>query len=247
MPRLIPRSPDRRQVLAVTAAGVAFPTIVRAEAPAASILYGCQSGQETLDEGHGGGNPFASALVECLADRRLALSDLPTRLRSLTTEKSEGFQAIDAPYALRPASYRLADASAAGRRTALVMIISAYSHRDVPDLPGAARDGRRISEALARAGYDVTYRADPDPTDMIAMLGAFSTRSRSSEAAVVYATGHGVEHDGAVRLLARDYIPGQGVARLPQQSLAISTLAAAAKARTVNLAFWAGCRSPFTY
>jgi hypothetical protein len=244
--RLLP-SADRRRVLVLAAAGIALPAIARPTAPPTSILYACQSGQETLDEGHGGGNPFASALIDCLSERQLTLRALPARMRSLTTEKSEEFQLVDAGSTLRPGGYRLAGPGHGGSRVALVMTVSKYSHAGVPVLAGAARDGARVQEALFRGGYDVTYAADLDRAAMISALEVFSKRTRSADAAVIYATGHGVESRGTVRMLAPDYRPGQGEDRLPDQSLAIPTLAAAAQASTVNLMFWAGCRSPFTY
>ncbi len=239
--------PDRRRFIALTAAGLAGAAPARAAPPAAYVFYACQAGQEALDEGFGGGNPFARAFIDLLAMPALPLAEAPGRMRDMTAALSDGFQAAETPAGIQPADYRLADPGTGRRRVALVMIESLYGAPGVPVLPGAARDGLRVAEALRAAGFATAYEADLDRPAMLQVLADFAVRSRNAEAAVIYSTGHGVQSGGAVRLLATDYVTGRGEARLGERSVAVPELADAARARTINLVFWAGCRSPFTY
>src|SRR5690242_9993313 len=63
----------------------------------ALVFYACTSGKQTLDRDEGGGNPFASSLIDILARPRLRLAELPVALRELTRKKSRGFQSADVP------------------------------------------------------------------------------------------------------------------------------------------------------
>jgi hypothetical protein len=225
--------------------GAALSAGPAAASPRPYVLYAAQPGAETLDEGHGGGNPFASALVDLLADPGLTLGALPVGLRRLASEKSDGFQHADVPRDIRPAGLLLTRGGL--RRTALVAVQSAYGNPGVPQLPGAARDGERITAALARAGFTVRYAPDLARENLVGALEAFATASRHADLALVYATGHGVQSGGVTHLLMPDYLPGRGEARLGERSLTIPRLAEAAQARRANLMLWAGCRSPFTF
>lgn len=60
--------------------------------PPPIYLYASQSGRPTLDQGEGGGNPFASALVELLNRPALNFDEFRTELVDLTERKSRGFQ-----------------------------------------------------------------------------------------------------------------------------------------------------------
>jgi hypothetical protein len=55
-------------------------------------LYASQSGRPTFDQGEGGGNPFASALVDLLAHPTPSFAMFRTELIERTLLKSEGFQ-----------------------------------------------------------------------------------------------------------------------------------------------------------
>jgi len=61
------------------------------------VFYASQSGRPTLDAGEGGGNPFASALIELLQRQSLTLAELHSDIVRLTQTKSQGFQIPDAP------------------------------------------------------------------------------------------------------------------------------------------------------
>lgn len=53
-------------LLAVSTSGALQLAMAKSEHAAPSVFYASQSGKSTLDQGQGGGNPFASALVELL-------------------------------------------------------------------------------------------------------------------------------------------------------------------------------------
>ena len=231
-----------RRAVSAAALALAAPAMAR---PTPYVLYAAQPGAETLDEGHGGGNPFASAFVDLLADPALDLGRLPGGLRRLAAERSEGFQDADVPGALQPASLRLRDPKLA--RVALVATQSTYRNPGVPQLPGAARDGTRVAAALSDAGFSVVFRPDLERSALLSALAAFASRSRSADLALIYATGHGVQSAGVTHLLTPDYETGRGEARLGERSVTIPQMAEAARARRANLMLWAGCRSPFTF
>lgn len=236
--------PTRRAVATGALALAAAPAQARTP-PQPYVLYAAQQGQERLDEGHGGGNPFASALVDLLADPDLTLGQFPARLRSLASARSEGFQDADVPPGLQPTGMRFHDPRL--RRVALVTVVSTYHAANVPQLPGAGRDGLRVAEALSKAGFDVVFRPDLERARLLDELDGFAAHSRGADLALVYATGHGVQSAGATRLLSPDYETGRGEARLPERSVSVPRLARAAQARRANLMLWAGCRSPFTF
>jgi len=232
-----------RRAVSAAPLSLAIPAQARTAPPV--LLYGCQPGAETLDEGHGGGNPFAAAFVELLTDPALDLGRFPQRLRALARDRSEGFQDADVPPVVEPRRLRLRDPRL--RRVALVTVASTYRHPGVPQLPGAARDGVRVAAALSEAGYAVSYRDNLERAALRALLDDFARESRGADLALIYATGHGVQSGGVTHLLGLDYESGRGEARLAERSTTIPRMAGAAQARRANLMLWAGCRSPFTY
>jgi hypothetical protein len=213
-------------------------------APDALVYYGSQSGRPTLDQGEGGGNPFASALIAALAEPDLPLARLGDALRQGTLDRSGGYQ--DADVAAAPSDLALWPVSAAdpsGLRLALVIVVSDYSASDrAPSLPGAARDAQRVADALRGAGWRPRVVLDPDREEFLQTLADFSEDSRAAQAALVYTTGHGVETGGMVHLAMGDFPVAEGEAALAEHALTLAEIAAAPAASMVNLVFYAGCR-----
>ncbi len=206
------------------------------------LFYGAMPGSLTLDEGEGGGNPFASALIEALSTP-IALSDLPPLLRRLTAAKSKGFQAADVPVAVLE-DYTLVPAKAGEARIALVLVISDYrSSGLVQSLPGAKRDAERIGMALLKAGFQVELAVDLDLSDMRHKLDAFRERSRLADVAALYTTGHGVEVDRTTYLIPGDYPIAERNSALSRRALSLPDIARSLAAKKVNLLFYAGCRN----
>src|SRR5262245_45193150 len=120
-----------------------------ASLPASAVepiyFYASQAGRPTLDQGEGGGNPFASALVELLARDRLTFEAFRTEIVALTRRKSRRFQRpeVRARVALGP--WQLLPKPAAARRVALVVVFSDYAASGAAQsLPGAKQDMDRV-------------------------------------------------------------------------------------------------------
>lgn len=207
------------------------------------VFYASRSGRPTLDQGEGGGNPFASALIDLLERPSLTYSEFRTDLVALTREKSRGFQEPDASTSVDSTHWRVKPISASARRVALVFVYSNYGNAGVTPLPGAKRDLVRVSAALKGAGFDVQAAIDPTQNDLRVALDVLSRRSQKAEAAVIYLTGHGFEHRGQVYLMPNDYPFAEGSKRLSELAVHVPSLASYLKARSANLVLFGGCRT----
>lgn len=215
--------------------------------PAPLIFYASQSGQQTYDQADGGGNPFASALIELMAQPGMTLGELPRALTELTTLKSEGFQRPDAPQDVEPADWRFRPKPVDERRAALVLVVSDYaaSHGAL-SLSGARTDAGRISQALRDAGFMTRTVLDPDHAQLKATLEEFAARSAAADIALLYTTGHGVEVDNEAHLLLGDFPVEEGNRALTRHAVRLSAIADAVKARRANLVLYGACRdNPF--
>lgn len=212
--------------------------------PAAPMLfYASQAGASTFDADAGGGNPFASALIDLLARPTLALTELRAELVALTMRKSDGLQVPDTSHALGDTAWQLRPVPPDPARRALVFVYADYRHPGMPPLPGARRDLERVGDALWNAGFAVTSLVDPTATSLRAALHDLATDSRDAEAAVVYATGHGFEHRGDVYLIPNDVPASDDTARMVEASIRVADLADHLQASAANLVFFGGCRS----
>ena len=79
----------------------------------------------------------------------------------------------------------------AERRVALVIGISAY--QNAPRLANPINDARAIGESLRRLKFDVVELFDPGLRDLSRGLREFGVRAASSDVALVYYAGHGVQ------------------------------------------------------
>ena len=212
------------------------------------VFHASQSGQRTLDQGEGGGNPFASALIELLARPSLQLAELPAGISRLTAAKSRGFQKADVPAAVTGAAWQVLPVKPGERRIALVMVVSDYANSGgsgvdpAPSLPGAERDAQRVSKALEKAGFETQLAIDLSLPRMEETLARFAAKSAGYDAAVIYTTGHGVDVGGSVYLLPGDYPIAQRNGALPGSALRLSEISEGLRAKRVNLLFWGGCR-----
>jgi len=210
------------------------------------IFHASTSGQKTLDQGEGGGNPFASSLIEILGRPEMRLAELPEALRTLTVKKSGGQQTPDVPSGIFPKEWKLVPPQPGERRIALVLVVSDYRRSGAESLPGAEHDALRIASALISAGFATETALDLGLGGMRNRLGDFAAKSSGYDSAAIYTTGHGLESEGAVYLLPGDYPIEQGKAALRPKALRLREIANAARARRVNLVFYGGCRdNPF--
>jgi hypothetical protein len=215
--------------------------------PQASTIYATQPGGTTLDQDDCGGNPFATALIELSQKRDLKLRDLLPALRESTLKKSAKRQVPiwDHLQSNKTWAFSLGARKRPERRLALVLIVSEYLRLAVPRLLGAANDERRIAAMLAGQGFSVLQGVAPNRQSLLSALRSFAVRSTGFDVAVLYSTGHGVDLEGRAYLLPGDY-PfqcGYDAAVLRQHAVPVSRIAAACRARKVNLTFFAGCRA----
>ena len=171
------------------------------------LVFATASGGTAIDQDERGGNPFATALIELSTQPDLTLRVLPTRLRTLTYEKSGHHQATEWKCRPQRTSWRfgLQPGSRTERRSALVLIVSAYPQFPAASLSGAATDERRIAAMLAANGFSVTQGVAPQRRALLGALDTFARQSKDSDVALIYSTGHGIEIDGEVHLVPGDY------------------------------------------
>lgn len=208
-----------------------------------AVFYASQSGMSTLDQGEGGGNPFATALVELLERPSLTYVELQSDLPTLTNEKSRGFQTPDGPTAVDSSRWRLKPVPEFAARLALVFVYSNYHDAGTTSLPGAEHDLERMTAALKKAGFEVQTATNPSSGDLREALETLSRRSVDAEAAVIYLTGHGVEHNDQVYLLPSDYPFEDGPNWLPDRAVHVPSLAKYLKSSSANIVFFGGCRT----
>ena len=207
-------------------------------------FYASQTGKLTLDRGEGGGNPFASALVELLARDNLTFKAFRTELVELTELKSRKFQRPEVSARADIETWQLLPKPPAEKRVALVVAFSDYSASGGAfSLPGAKHDLQRVAIALDKAGFQVQSILDPDLAKLEIALKEFADRSAASDVAVLYTTGHGVEVEGTIYLLPGDYPLKQGSAMLKGWAVPLTTMGSALHANRANLVFYGGCRN----
>lgn len=238
--RSVSHSGSARSALVGILALLLTASAVHAEA---LVFHATQSGRQTLDQGAGGGNPFASAFVELLQRKSLTLLQLRSELQHLTAQKSGGFQSADVPPLQQQKDMPVLPPRGGERRIALVLVVSDYSRSGgAKSLPGAAHDAGRLASALRQAGFATEVALDRGMPAMREALAAFKRRSADADMAVVYTTGHGVETGGSVFLIPGDYPIAERNAALVERALPLKEIARSLNARRANLVFYGGCR-----
>jgi hypothetical protein len=118
----------------------------------------------------------------------------------------------------------VAHAASAEHRIALVVGQSAY--RSVPALPNAENDGKRMTELLTNAGFDVTAAPDLSQNDMRQTISDFAAKVAASgpdTIALVFYAGHGLQIDGENYLVPIDVDPKRE-ADIPLQAVRLNDL-----------------------
>lgn len=231
---------NRRAVLAAFAAAGASPARAQTTPapPPALIYYAGQAGRLTSDRSSQGGNPFATAVCEVIAERPLSLETFTRRLAETNQIHSRGWQTLDYPRTLPDPKRRLDKGET---RLALVLINADYSQSDAYSLPGAARDAERVPQALTQAGYDTTLILDRTAEGARAALADFAAKSESADNAIIYIGGHGLQHGRTVYWMMGDF-PGRDAKWLGSHAIPVNEIATSSRARTLNLILYASCR-----
>jgi uncharacterized caspase-like protein len=89
------------------------------------------------------------------------------------------------------------------RRVALVIANGAYAA--VPPLANPHNDGKLVSDALKKAGFDtIDLRLDQGAAAFRETLAAFTKSASGADVALIYYAGHGLEVDGVNWLIPVD-------------------------------------------
>ncbi len=96
----------------------------------------------------------------------------------------------------------LAGAAEAGPRIALVIGMSKY--QNIPQLANTVKDASAVSEELKKLGFEVETSIDQPLAQLVEAINGFSFRAETSDIAMVYYAGHGVELNGENFLIPVD-------------------------------------------
>lgn len=226
---------------AIVGALAASPLLACAQPAAAAgphvQFWAVAAGQEAFEGAEG--NPFATALIEQMADPALGLAAACAAVTQRTHELDPRMTPEITGQDAAP-TWRFAAPAQGEKREALVVVFSQYSA--APVLPKAATDGVRMREAFAARGFAAELLTDPSRETLATALAAFAARTARADVAALYSTGHGVETGGVQYVMYPDHVAANGEAELVRAAL-WSDIAATPRARKLNLTFWAGCRN----
>src|SRR3984893_7206896 len=206
------------------------------------VLYRDGRGGLTKDERE------AARLLKLAADQGNA--NARTALNQITQQTSQEVTAApNAPAkqeAVEPGSAPAANLPAVPeRRVALVIGNSAY--QTVGGLPNTTNDARAIAEELKAEGFtSVRIILDMNRASMIASLNDFQREADTSDWAVVYYAGHGMEVSGANYLVPIDARLG-GDRDIQDEAVSVDRiLSAVENAKKLRLVMLDACRdNPF--
>jgi uncharacterized caspase-like protein len=95
-----------------------------------------------------------------------------------------------------------AAAAEAGPRIALVIGMAKY--QNIPSLGNTVKDATAISDKLKTLGFEVETSIDQPLVQLVDTINRFSFRAETSDIAIVYYAGHGVELNGENFLIPVD-------------------------------------------
>src|SRR6266478_7030918 len=190
----------------------------------------------------------AARLYKLAADQGSAAGQ--TALNQITQQTSQEVTAApNAPLkqeVVEPSSAPAANLPAVPeRRVALVIGNSAY--QTVGGLPNTTNDARAIAEVLKADGFtSVRMILDMNRASMIASLNEFQREADTSDWAVVYYAGHGMEVSGANYLVPIDARLGDDRDILDEAVSVNRILSAVENAKKLRLVMFDACRdNPF--
>lgn len=130
------------------------------------------------------------------------------------------------------------------KRLALVIGISNYEN--VPDLDNTINDGKLVAGTLRTLNFEVLESYDLGLEDFRALLARFAFEAETSDVALVYFAGHGIEIGGQNFLVPSD-TAAENRAELARYSVSLAeVLAAVDKARQLRIVILDSCRNdPF--
>lgn len=132
----------------------------------------------------------------------------------------------------------------ASERVALVIGIADY--KSISTLNNTINDARLISQTLQEIGFEVTVLEDATSREMFDAIDSFSFRAETSDLALIYFAGHGVEVQGENFLIPADALVNSNL-DIQRQSVSLDDLLAAVDtARKMRIVILDSCRdNPF--
>lgn len=217
------------------------------------IIAANKKGLKTLDRDAYGGNPFASALIESLAQNPTDTGAFLDLLQDYSERFSHGIQSPEvlgfnsmprAPILPANSSNEMRKSST---HVALVVVIAEYDgDAALPPLPGAAFDAVRVSNAFEKAGYRTEMSVVKRASDYLREVTDFGRRSKEADVAVIYTTGHGVQIGDVIYILDSSFAISSGVGDFDNRAVNLARVEEVLEATSGNFLFYAGCRdNPF--
>jgi hypothetical protein len=162
------------------------------------------------------------------------VNNLEQKLLSIGNQQDATSSAAQAP-----------DGTTAERRVALVFGESDYINS--PRLANPTRDAAAVAKAFEKLGFTkVIFQENSNQAQMLRALSDFSALASSSDWAVIYFAGHGLEIAGENYLLPIDVNPSSAE-QIPLQAVSLSqAIGAATAAKKLRLMIVDACRdNPF--
>jgi hypothetical protein len=186
-----------------------------------------------------------------LPARKLRERDAQIWAAALLTSLSQKPQAplpipaVASPPGPAPTSPAVTSSGDGGRRVALVIGNSAYTHAGALKKP--ANDGRIVSAALRRSGFaEVIEHYDLPLAGMMTALKDFGDRAATADWAIIHFAGNGIEMGGAAYLIPVD-AKLEKDAHVPDEAVALDRMLQKAEAaKKLRLVILDACRNnPF--
>jgi len=151
--------------------------------------------------------PPPPAHIPPLAQARtaaVAANPAPARPAAVAAPPGPATAAGAAVTASTPASVRVEPANRAGAARRIALVIGNASYLTLHYIPNPLNDAADMANALKQLGFAVTLGLDLRRTDMDDLLTRFAAEARTAETALVYYSGHGLQHMGENYLVPID-------------------------------------------
>jgi TPR repeat protein len=139
-------------------------------------------------------------------------------------------------------SFAAGSARAQDEVTKIALVIGMGDYVSVPKLENTINDARGIAQTLEGAGFSVTLALDTPLVQLLDIIEEFKFRSETSDLALVYFAGHGVEVAGENFLIPVDAQVATNM-DVQRQSISLDLLESAVdRARVMRVVILDSCR-----
>jgi TPR repeat protein len=188
--------------------------------------------------------PTRKGIVAALTALVLCGNAMAQESASAESEQTRGLMGVKTRVDSVHAGDVLTAPDSSAKRMALVIGMSAYT--SISPLRNTTADARAIGEMLEKLGFTVDLVIDVPLAQMKETVSAFSRKAETSDVALVYYAGHGVEAAGENYLVPID-IKVDDPSKIPQQAISLDTvLDSVVRARKLRIVILDSCRNnPF--